>query len=141
VALLIDYGYPRREYYLQERSTGTLMCHYRHRVHADPLILTGLQDITAHVDFTAVAAAGLAAGLAIAGYTTQAHFLLGSGLPELAAASNPQDLTTHLAVTDQIKTLTLPGEMGERFKVLALTRCLEDLPLRGFTLLDQRGRL
>jgi SAM-dependent MidA family methyltransferase len=141
VALLIDYGYPRREYYLPERSAGTLMCHYRHRVHADPLILTGLQDITAHVDFTAVAAAGLAAGLDIAGYTTQAHFLLGSGLPELAAASDPLDLTTHLAVADQIKSLTLPGEMGERFKVLALARGLEDLPLCGFALRDLRGRL
>ena len=141
VALLIDYGYPRREYYLPERRAGTLMCHYRHRVHADPLILPGLQDITAHVDFSAVAAAGLAAGLAIAGYTTQAHFLLGSGLPELAAASDPQDLAAHLAVTDQIKTLTLPGEMGERFKVLALARGLEDLPLRGFALRDLRDRL
>lgn len=141
VALLIDYGYPHREYYLPERSAGTLMCHYRHRVHADPLILTGLQDITAHVDFTAVAATGLAAGLDIAGYTTQAHFLLGSGLPELAAASDPQDLAAHLAVTDQIKTLTLPGAMGERFKVLALARGLGDLPLRGFALRDLRGRL
>ena len=141
VALLIDYGYPRREYYLPERSAGTLMCHYRHRVHADPLILTGLQDITAHVDFTALAAAGSAAGLTIAGYTTQAHFLLGSGLPELAAASDPQDLAAHLAVTDQIKTLTLPGAMGERFKVLALARGLEGLPLRGFALRDLRGRL
>ncbi len=141
VALLIDYGYPRREYYLPERSAGTLMCHYRHRVHADPLILTGLQDITAHVDFTALATAGSAAGLTIAGYTTQAHFLLGSGLPELVAASDPQDLAAHLAVTDQIKRLTLPGEMGERFKVLALARGLEDLPLRGFALRDLRGRL
>jgi SAM-dependent MidA family methyltransferase len=140
-ALLIDYGYPRREYYLPERSAGTLMCHYRHRVHADPLILTGLQDITAHVDFSAVAAAGLAAGLAIAGYTTQAHFLLGSGLPELAAASDPENSAAHLAMTDQIKTLTLPGEMGERFKVLALTRGLEGLPLRGFALRDLRNRL
>ena len=141
VALLIDYGYPRREYYLPERSAGTLMCHYRHRVHADPLILTGLQDITAHVDFTALAAAGSAAGLTIAGYTTQAHFLLGSGLPELVAASDPQDLAAHLAITDQIKRLTLPGEMGERFKVLALARGLEDLPLSGFALRDLRGRL
>lgn len=140
VALLIDYGYPRREYYLPERSMGTLMCHYRHRVHDDPLIMTGLQDITAHVDFTAVAKAGLAAGLGLAGYTTQAHFLLGSGLPELAAASNPDNLHAHLTLTDQIKTLTLPGEMGERFKVLALARGI-DVPLRGFALRDLRNRL
>ncbi len=141
VILLIDYGYPRREYYAPERSAGTLMCHYRHRVHADPLILTGLQDITAHVDFSAVAAAGIAAGLVLAGYTTQAHFLLGSGLPELAAASDPRDLTAHLAMTDQIKALTLPGGMGERFKVLALAHGLDDLVLRGFALRDLRARL
>jgi len=140
VALLIDYGYPRREYYLPERSMGTVMCHYRHRVHDDPLIMTGLQDITAHVDFTAVAKAGLAAGLELAGYTTQAHFLLGSGLTELLAASNPDKLLAHLTLTDQIKTLTLPGEMGERFKVLALARDIE-VPLRGFALRDLRNRL
>ncbi len=139
--LLIDYGYPRREYYAPERGAGTLMCHYRHRAHTNPLILTGLQDITAHVDFSAVAAAGAAAGLTLAGYTTQAHFLLGSGLSELMADSDPQDLPTHLAMTDQIKTLTLPGEMGERFKVLALTRGLGDMPLRGFALRDLRSRL
>ncbi len=141
VALLIDYGYPRREYYLPERSAGTLMCHYRHRAHANPLVLTGLQDITAHVDFTAVAAAGTAVGLAIAGYTTQAHFLLGSGLPELASASDPRDLSAHLAIAAQIKTLTLPSAMGERFKVLALARGLENLPLCGFAGRDLRGHL
>ena len=80
--LLIDYGFPRREYYHPDRSKGTLMCHYRHRVHGNPLILLGLQDITAHVDFTEIAEAGYAADLKVAGYTTQAAFLLASGITE-----------------------------------------------------------
>jgi SAM-dependent MidA family methyltransferase len=140
LVLLIDYGYPRAEYYLPERSAGTLMCHYRHRAHPDPLILTGLQDITAHVDFTAAAEAAQAAGLSVAGYTSQAHFLLGAGLDELLAASDAGDVRRHLELVRQAKVLTLPGEMGERFKVLGLTKAMEG-PLRGFALLDQRRRL
>jgi len=140
VILLIDYGYPRREYYLAERSCGTLLCHYRHRAHDDPLILTGLQDITAHVDFTAVAKAAMTTDLRVAGYTTQAHFLFGTGLLEMAAASDPQDPRAHLLLTDQIKNLTLPGAMGERFKVLALAKDFT-APLRGFALRDLRDRL
>lgn len=140
VVLLIDYGHPRREYYHPERATGTLMCHYRHRAHPDPLILPGLQDITAHVDFTAVAQAGADAGLQLAGYTTQAHFLLGAGLATLLADSDPTDVRRHLALTQQVKTLTLPGEMGERFKALAFTRGF-DAPLAGFALRDLRDRL
>lgn len=140
VVLLIDYGYPRREYYHPERATGTLMCHYRHRAHSDPLILPGLQDITAHVDFTAVAQAGVDAGLRLAGYTTQAHFLLGAGLAALLTDSDPTDVRRHLALTQQVKTLTLPGEMGERFKALAFTRGF-DAPLAGFALRDLRDRL
>ena len=138
--LLIDYGYPRREYYLPERADGTLRCHYRQRAHGDPLRLAGLQDITAHVDFTALAEAGHAAGLAVAGYTTQAHFLLGCGLDGLLAESDPNDTAAHLALMQQVRALTLPGEMGERFQALALTRGL-DRPLRGFALRDLRGRL
>ncbi len=138
--LFIDYGYPRAEYYLPERSAGTLQCHYRHRAHPDPLILTGLQDITAHVDFTAVAEAGVAAGLALDGYTTQAHFLLASGLPELAAEADHQDLRAQLETARQVRLLTLPGEMGERFQVMVLARGLEQ-PLAGFRLRDLRGRL
>lgn len=140
VVLLIDYGYPRREYYLPERSSGTLLCHYRHRMHDDPLILPGLQDITAHVDFTAVARAAIATGLTIAGYTPQTYFLFGNGLMEMAQASDPEALRSHLALTDQIKTLSLPGAMGERFKVLALTRNFS-APLNGFLLRDLRDRL
>jgi SAM-dependent MidA family methyltransferase len=140
LALLIDYGYPRREYYLRERTDGTLLCHYRHRAHPDPFAFIGLQDITAHVDFTAVAEAGVQAGLEVCGFTTQAHFLLGSGLDELLVASDPADMREHLERVRQAKLLTLPGEMGERFKVLGLCRGVEG-PLRGFAVQDQRHRL
>jgi len=138
--LLIDYGYPRREYYHPQRTEGTLLCHYRHRVHPDPLRLVGLQDITAHVDFTALAEAGTAGGLALAGYTTQAHFLIGCGLERHLARSDPDDGAAHLALVREVKTLTLPGEMGERFQAIGFTR---DLPvaLPGFDVRDLRGRL
>ncbi len=139
-ALCIDYGYPRREYYHPQRGEGTLMCHYRHRAHADPFILTGLQDITAFVDFTAVAEAGLRSGLALAGYTTQAHFLMGCGLTDMAAASDPDDVQSHLERVQQIKKLTLPSEMGERFKVLGLHRNLGG-GWMGFRIRDMRGAL
>ncbi len=135
--LLIDYGFPRREYYHPQRDGGTLMCHYRHRAHDDPLILVGLQDITAHVDFTAVAEAGVAAGLSLAGYTTQGMFLLGLGITDMAMSD---DAMQQLRYAQQIKKLTLPHEMGELFKVMAFTREL-DLPLAGFALRDLRGRL
>jgi SAM-dependent MidA family methyltransferase len=138
--LLVDYGYSRSEYYLPQRNRGTLMCHYRHRAHADPFVYPGLQDITAHVDFTAVAEAAQAAGLAVAGYTTQAYFLMGSGLDEIVAASDPEDLVAHMNLVQGVKTLTLPSEMGERFKVLGLTRGV-DLPLIGFSMRDMRERL
>ncbi len=139
-ALLIDYGYPRRELLHPQRTMGTLMCHYRHRAHADPYRLLGLQDITAHVDFTAVAEAGTAAGLALAGYTTQAHFLFGSGLEALLARSDPADVANHLTQVQGVRRLTLPNEMGEAFKVLALGRGLHQ-PLIGFSFQDLRGRL
>lgn len=141
VLLLIDYGYPRAEYYHPQRHMGTLICHYRHRAHADPLILPGLQDITAFVDFTAVAEAGLAAGLDVLGFAPQAQFLLGAGLPALAEeAMAGATLEQQLAIAQQMKTLTLPGEMGERFKVVALGRNYSGA-LAGFSLGDQRGRL
>ncbi|MDX1593298.1 MAG: SAM-dependent methyltransferase [Gammaproteobacteria bacterium] len=138
--LLVDYGYPRREYYLPERVDGTLQCHYRHRAHDDPLRLAGLQDITAHVDFTALAEAGHAAGLAVAGYTTQAHFLLGCGLDALLGADDGDVTAARLARASEAKTLVLPGEMGERFQVLAMTRGVAG-PWRGFALRDLRARL
>lgn len=138
--LLIDYGYPRRAYYHPERVTGTLLCHYRHRAHDDPLRWPSLQDITANVDFTAVATAALAAGLTVAGYSHQNHFLFGCGLMELLAEANPDDPVSYLEQVRQVKLLTLPGEMGDRFQAIALTRAL-DLPLRGFAFRDERGRL
>ena len=140
VLLLIDYGYPRREYYHPQRVGGTLICHYRHRAHSDPLLLVGLQDITANVDFTAVAEAAIAAGFEIAGYTGQGYFLFGCGLEKLLAEVDPQDTVRYLELVRQVKLLTLPGEMGERFKAIALARGV-DIPLRGFSVFDERGRL
>ncbi len=140
VLLLIDYGFPRAEFYHPQRRDGTLMCHYRQRAHHDPLILVGLQDITAHVDFSAVAGAGREARLDVLGYTTQAAFLLDCGLEEIVAPSDPNDVRTHLALTAQVKKLTLPHEMGELFKVIALTREI-GAPLAGFRGPDRRVRL
>jgi SAM-dependent MidA family methyltransferase len=139
LVLLIDYGFPSGEYYHPQRDQGTLMCHYQHYAHSNPLILIGLQDITAHVNFTAVAEAALAAGLHVSGFTTQANFLLNSGLPELLSAFDPNDTKNYLQQTQQAKTLILPSEMGELFKVMALTRHL-DIPLLGFAR-DERARL
>ena len=139
VIILIDYGFPRREYYHPQRHQGTLMCHYQHRAHTDPLILVGLQDITAHVDFSAVAQAAMSTGLHVAGYTTQAHFLLACGLPELLSHYYSKDFKAYLQVAQQVKMLTLPSEMGELFKVIALTQHF-DVPLQGFEK-DERNRL
>lgn len=138
--LLIDYGYPRAEYYHPQRSEGTLMCHYRHRAHSDPLLLPGLQDITAHVDFTAIAESGLKAGFELGGFCTQAYFLMGCGLDSILAGSDPNDVETHMRLVQEIRRLTLPTEMGERFKVLGLSRGI-DQPLIGFGIRDQRERL
>lgn len=140
VVLLADYGFPCAEFYHSQRADGTLMCHYRHRAHADPLMLVGLQDITAHVDFTAIAEAGCAAGLELLGYTAQAAFLLDCDLEKILSASNPDDVRAHLALTAQIKKLALPHEMGELVKVVALGRGL-DRPLAGFRQQDRRARL
>jgi len=140
VVLLIDYGHSRAEYYHPARNGGTLMCHYRHRAHPDPLVYPGLQDITAHVEFTAVAEVAQAAGFQVAGYTTQAYFLMASGLDQLVAASDPDDVAGHMALVEGVKRLTLPTEMGERFKVLGLARDWS-APLRGFAMRDLRERL
>ena len=140
IVLLIDYGFPRAEFYHPQRSRGTLMCHYRHRAHGDPLILAGLQDITAHVDFTAVATAGQDTGLALLGYTSQALFLLGSGLDEVAAHAPASHERNRMTLGNEIKKLTLPHEMGELFKVIALGRNFSE-PLIGFRLQDRRARL
>lgn len=140
VVILLDYGFPRHEYYHPQRGDGTLMCHYRHHAHGDPLILPGLQDITAHVDFTAVAEAAVAAGLDVSGFTNQAYFLLGLGLTDFLNEINPVDTRRQIELAQQVKKLTLPNEMGELFKVIALTKGC-DFALRGFSLNDQRVRL
>lgn len=137
--LLIDYGYSRKEYYQPSRHMGTLRCHYQHRAHGDPFFFPGLQDITTHVDFTSVAESGFDTGFKVAGYTTQAHFLMGSGLLEMSGDPTA-DITESLKIAQQIKTLTLPDEMGESFKVIALTKDV-DLSLIGFKLRDLRHQL
>ena len=126
-ALFVDYGYVRREFYLPERRDGTLLCHYRHRAHDDPLILPGLQDITASVDFTALAEAGVGAGFELASYTFQSEFLIASGLDAAFAAAHAAatDEAARYALAQQVKRLTLPGEMGERFQAMLLTRELD----------------
>ena len=140
VVLLIDYGYVLREYYLDERSSGTLICHYQHRAHADPLWYPGLQDITAFVDFSSVAHAADEAGFDICGYTTQAMFLMACGLGDLHQSMVSDDPRRQIALAQQIKTLTLPSEMGERFKVMALGKKV-GLELIGFSMQDYRNRL
>ncbi len=138
--LLIDYGYPGAAYYHVERTMGTLICHFQHQAHADPFILTGVQDITASVDFSAVAKAGLQAGLELAGYTTQANFLLGSGLDQLLGQLDPQQDGQYVDALQGVKQITLPSQMGERFQVIALTRGLSQ-SLMGFGFRDLRSRL
>ena len=140
VMLLIDYGYPRSEYYHPQRVDGTLLCHYRHRVHADPFLYPGLQDITASVDFTAVAAAAVAAELSVSGFASQSYFLLGCGLDNILAGYSGREPKKFLEITNQAKLLTLPGGMGERFKVIGLARGV-DAGLMGFSLADQRRLL
>jgi SAM-dependent MidA family methyltransferase len=138
--ILIDYGYMQHEYYHPERRQGTFICHFRHRVFSDPYVLPGLQDMTANVDFTALANAGLEAGFALAGFTTQAHFLIDNGLDRLIGMSDPSDVRRHTEMVQGAKRLTLPSEMGERFKVLAMARGA-DGELTGFRSRDLRERL
>ena len=138
--ILVDYGYTGAEYYHPERRCGTLICHLQHRAHDDPLALPGLQDITANVDFSAVAHAGLDAGLELAGYTTQAHFLIDNGLDVLMSGIDISDVELHMQRIQELKQLTLPTEMGERFKVIGLQRGLQQ-SLQGFRSRDLRAYL
>ena len=136
--ILIDYGFPRHEYYHPERHQGTLMCHYQHRTHPDPLIHLGEQDITAHVDFTHVAEAAFNAGFDVAGYTNQASFLIANGL--LGLLSNIDNERERIHQQQAVKQLLQPHEMGELFKVIALTKNI-DYPLNGFQWQDKRASL
>jgi len=120
VLLFIDYGFGAREYYHPQRNSGTLMCHYRHHAHDDPFFLPGLQDITAHVNFTDIAECGIDAGLQLMGYTNQAFFLINCGIAELMQGASPENLRDYLPLSAQLQKLTSPAEMGELFKVIAL---------------------
>ena len=129
--LLVDYGYPRAEYYLPSRSTGTLLCYFRHHAHGDPFLWPGLNDITAFVDFTAIAEAGFDAGLDVLGYTDQANLLFNCGVLECLARRAPEEGTDYIRAAKALQRLTGPHEMGELFKVIALGRGISQ-PLIGF---------
>lgn len=130
--LFIDYGFGAREFYHPQRSSGTLMCHYRHHAHDDPFFLPGLQDITAHVNFTDIAECGIDAGMELVGYTNQAFFLINCGITELLQGTPPENLRDYLPLSAQLQKLTSPAEMGELFKVIALGKKLAN-PLCGFS--------
>jgi SAM-dependent MidA family methyltransferase len=136
--ILVDYGYPEAAFYHPERSAGTLICHHQHKAYNDPLQRVGSQDITANVDFSAVAEAGVNHGFDLAGFTTQSFFLMNSGIGELLNEDPMSDHYIHQA--QAMKQLTLPTEMGERFKVIAFSKGL-DLAMRGFSVGDQRAYL
>jgi len=139
VALFLDYGFPRHEYYFSERSSGTLRCYYRHRAHENPFVWPGLQDITAWVDFSFLAETAMAAGFVLTGYTTQANFLLASGIDErVSAHTGGQRAQVELA--SGLRQLLLPGEMGESVKVMALSRGGAAAP-SGMYGRDMRSRL
>lgn len=140
VILLIDYGFPAREYYHAQRSEGTLMCHYRHRAHADPFFLPGLQDITSHIDFSAVARSGEEAGLELLGYTGQAQFLINCGITDIMLRTPPENAAAYLPQAAAAQALLSPSEMGELFKVIALGKEFAE-PLIGFASGDRRGTL
>ena len=137
VALLIDYGFPAREYYHPQRASGTLMCHYRHHAHDDPFCLVGLQDITAHVDFSSLATSAVASGLELLGYANQAQFLINCGITEVLARTPSEDAAAYLPLAAQAQQLVSPAEMGELFKAIAFGKAL-DAPLLGFNSGDKR---
>ena len=137
---VIDYGFPRREYYHPQRASGTLMCHYRHRVHADPFARPGEEDITAHVDFTALAEAAHDAGAEVLGYTTQAQFLVNCGITDVLGEANAEHALVYAPIAAEAHKLLSPAEMGELFKVLAVGKAINE-PLVGFTRGDRRASL
>jgi SAM-dependent MidA family methyltransferase len=140
VVLVIDYGFPAREYYHPQRSMGTLMCHYRHRAHGDPFFLPGLQDITAHVDFSALARAAEQAGLEVLGYAGLAQFLVNCGITEVLGEEDPAQVARYAPLAASAQMLLQPAEMGELFKVLAIGRGVEP-PLLGFAQGDRSHTL
>ncbi|WP_009206793.1 class I SAM-dependent methyltransferase [Sulfuricella denitrificans] len=138
--LMLDYGFGQSEYYHPQRDSGTLMCHYRHYAHDDPFYLPGLQDITSHVDFSAIAETGLAHGLNLLGYTSQAHFLINSGITGLLARASPEKASAYLPLASQVQKLLNPAEMGELFKAIALGKGL-NTALIGFSQGDKSRML
>jgi SAM-dependent MidA family methyltransferase len=140
IAIFVDYGFPAREYYHPQRSDGTLMCHYRHHAHDDPFFLPGLQDITTHIDFSAIARAAAEAGLDVCGYTSQAQFLVNCGITEVLSRTPPEKSAAYLPLASQVNRLTSTAEMGELFKVIALCRG-HPQPLVGFASGDRRHAL
>jgi len=140
VILMIDYGFPHREYYHPQRNQGTLMCHYRHHAHGDPFACIGLQDITAHVDFTAVAIAGVESGTELLGFSSQAQFLINCGITDILTRYSPHDITRYAPLASQAQKLLSPAEMGDLFKVIALGKGIAE-DLVGFIQGDKRHAL
>lgn len=140
VILMIDYGFGAAEYYHPQRNQGTLMCHYQHYAHSNPLIYAGLQDMTAHVNFTEIAETAFSHGLSVAGYASQAQFLINCGITELLNQLSPDDFATYLPAVAAVQKLVSPAEMGDLFKVIALTQNI-DASLLGFAQGDKRHAL
>jgi len=140
VILMIDYGFPRSEYYHPQRSEGSLMCHYRHYAHGDPFLYPGLQDITAHVDFTGIAQAGVESGMELLGYVGQAQFLINCGITQVLTRISPDDVSAYIPLVSQAQKLLSPAEMGELFKVIALGKHFTE-PLIGFVQGDKSHAL
>src|SRR5260221_931892 len=137
---VIDYGFPRHEYYHPQRAAGTLMCHHRHRAHPDPFAHPGEEDITAHVDFSAAAAAARAAGADVLGYATQAQFLVNCGITDVLGEANVENALHYAPLAAEANKLLSPAEMGELFKVLAVGRGVKQ-PLLGFSRGDRSHTL
>ena len=140
VIIMLDYGFSAREYYHPQRNLGTLMCHYQHYSHTEPLIYVGLQDITAHVDFTSIAHAGVGHGLALSGFGTQAQFLMNCGILELMSQVSPRDMANYAPLAAAAQKLLSPAEMGDLFKVIAFSKQIEE-PLLGFSAGDKTHTL
>jgi SAM-dependent MidA family methyltransferase len=140
VMIFVDYGFGQSEYYHPQRNRGTLMCHYRHHAHDDPFYLPGLQDITAHVDFTQIAGTGIDHGLQLLGYTTQASFLINCGITGILGEVPSENVAEYLPLANQAQRLLSPAEMGELFKVIALGKGIQE-PLIGFTSGDRSRQL
>jgi SAM-dependent MidA family methyltransferase len=141
VILLLDYGFPEREYYHPQRIEGTLMCHYRHRAHGDPFVYPGLQDITSHVDFTGIAQAGIDAGADLLGYMTQGRFLLNSGLADALTPFDPRDTNVFLPAANAVQKLVSEAEMGELFKVIAFGKGVDPDAVTAFVSGDRSHTL